>query len=474
MRFTWKMIFCVTILLALALSVSGYAVVHRTLESTLKQQVQNSQQDLRIFSVIIQTTAQNDLTLYTKSNTSFFEKLLLNNSVFQSSYYIWDGKGNPLLRSGDMPKDLKPWKNDGSMKTGYVTNAETTLLVSEQPLTLAGNEYVVAVGRDVSSVFADANANLNSYQFIMVIILVVGGALTTAFTFVLTRPIRRISRTARQLAQGHLEKRVNARGNDELQLLAQDFNTMADSLQTKMAELSDALQRQKEFTASFAHELKTPLTSVIGYADTLRSRILPKKQQLDAANYIFHEGKRLEAMSFALLDLFALERKTPAFSEVQIELIAQQVAQSCQYLAERDGIEIIVNAQKSRIFASAELLKTLLFNLMDNARKASQQDGKIILHGERTQEGYLLCVRDYGCGMEQTELSRITEAFYMVNKSRARAQGGAGLGLALCQKIAELHKSNLRFESEPGRGTCVSFELNDALLRAEYLGGGDE
>ncbi|MFR5421029.1 MAG: HAMP domain-containing protein [Oscillospiraceae bacterium] len=141
----------------------------------------------------------------------------------------------------------------------------------------------------------------------------------------MTRPLRRISRTARQLAAGQTDRRVTVRTDDELGDLAQNFNAMADALEARLRELAAAAQRQKEFTASFAHELKTPLTSVIGYADTLRSRTLPSEMQFEAANAIYTEGKRLERMSFALLDLFALERSEPSFSRVQTGALAASV-----------------------------------------------------------------------------------------------------------------------------------------------------
>ena len=97
--------------------------------------------------------------------------------------------------------------------------------------------------------------------------------------------------------------------------------------------------------------------------------------------------------------------------------------------------------------------------MIDNARKASEEGSKILLLGTRTEHGYRLSVIDRGRGIPADQLKRITEPFYMVDKSRARAEGGAGLGLALCRKIAEVHHARLTFRSEPGKGTAATLEL---------------
>ena len=223
--------------------------------------------------------------------------------------------------------------------------------------------------------------------------------------------------------------------------------------------LRESAQRQKDFTASFAHELKTPLTSVIGYADTLRSRALPPERQFEAANYIFTEGKRLEAMSFALLDLFALDKKEPERTLCRTEDLAKAAAQSAAYMLQQSGVQLETKVQPGSIQAAKELFVSLLFNLIDNARKASEPGQRITLSGEAVENGYCFRVRDRGRGIPPEALARITEPFYMVDKSRSRAQGGAGLGLTLCQRIAALHGAQLEIESREGQGTTVTIEL---------------
>ena len=181
--------------------------------------------------------------------------------------------------------------------------------------------------------------------------------------------------------------------------------------------------------------------------------------QFEAANAIYTEGKRLERMSFALLDLFALERSEPSFSRVQTGALAASVQKSCEYRLVRQKQSLQCDVEEAAVWGEPELLRTLLLNLLDNAHKASPPGAVLQLRGRVVPSGYLFCVIDPGRGIPPEELSRITDPFYMVDKSRARAAGGAGLGLTLCRKIAEVHGSSLRFESVVGEGTRVSFLL---------------
>ena len=126
------------------------------------------------------------------------------------------------------------------------------------------------------------------------------------------------------------------------------------------------------------------------------------------------------------------------------------------------GLTLSVRAEPGTLWGDAALLQTLLQNLLDNARKASDPGGRVYLTGRPQGDRYLIIVEDQGRGIPAEEIGKITEAFYMVDKSRSRAEGGAGLGLALCREIAELHGGTLRFQSELGFGTRATAELGGA------------
>jgi signal transduction histidine kinase len=266
------------------------------------------------------------------------------------------------------------------------------------------------------------------------------------------------------MAGGDLRARLPESGNDEIGELSVGFNKMAGSIEEKMNELALNAKQKEDFTASFAHELKTPLTSVIGYADMLYQRDLTPEQTKNAAMYILSEGLRLEALSLKLMDLIVLGKQDFVLEDVRAEALLENVAESLRPLYEVKSIALHLDADKAIVKAEFDLLKTLLINLIDNAVKADCND--IWLSGKNAKDGfYTVSVTDNGRGIPAEELNRITEAFYMVDKSRARKQHGAGLGLALVSKIANIHGCNIRFKSEPGIGTAASIRLKCAGRR---------
>ena len=136
------------------------------------------------------------------------------------------------------------------------------------------------------------------------------------------------------------------------------------------------------------------------------------------------------------------------------------VFQTAQPLAEKRGVKLEIEAERAYCRIEMDLMKTMVLNLLDNAFKSGTDivriTGKV---SEQAEERYVIRVEDHGRGIPEEQLSRITEAFYMVDKARSRKEHGAGLGLALCQKIAELHGTSLQYESKEGKGTTVSFAL---------------
>lgn len=214
-------------------------------------------------------------------------------------------------------------------------------------------------------------------------------------------------------------------------------------------------QRQRQLLGSLAHELKTPMTAILGYAQTLQRVKLPQEKQEKALSYIESECRRLSGLSAKMLELTGLYQEEGRLELREISLAglfdrAQEVAR--YRLKQKDiRLEREISCPRETLWGDEDLLMSFLLNLIDNGCKATEPGGRLVLTADRRGIG----LRDFGCGIPQEEISRVTEAFYMVDKSRSRKAGGAGLGLALCRQIAELHGARLQIESCPGEGTLV-------------------
>ena len=270
----------------------------------------------------------------------------------------------------------------------------------------------------------------------------------------LTRPLAVLTEAGAQIAAGDYARRTALHTGDEIETLSRSFDAMADAVQEKIADLQADVQRREDFVGAFTHELKTPMTSIIGYADILATMQTDPAEQREAAAAIAHEGRRLEALSHKLLALLGLSEEALTLTAVPLDSLWPRLRAACP------AAVLQTPPPPAPIVAGdAELLLDLLCNLVQNAVRAAAPGSPVALYCSQSGDAVTLTVADTGCGIPPEELPRITEPFYMVDKSRARRQGGSGLGLALCQRIAAAHGSALQIESEPGKGTRVSVTL---------------
>ena len=222
---------------------------------------------------------------------------------------------------------------------------------------------------------------------------------------------------------------------------------------TALQQLND---RQARFVADLTHELKTPLTSMIGYADLLRGGELPPESQRRAADAIYHESARLESLSQQLLSLQGLRQEALTLTVVPVAAAFDDVARSlpdCPVTLETDC------PPDAAVRADRVLLADLLRNLVLNAAHASAPGSVVTLRCLPAGDRWQLEVADIGCGIPPEALPHLTEPFYRVDKARARADGGSGVGLALCADIAAAFGTKLEFTSAVGEGTTVALTL---------------
>lgn len=460
MSYRLKLILTISVLIALTFSAGGTILISVSFQNSLETETQAALNDFQ--------GIQNTLFLLNSmgAQTGFDNLREALDSMAEQKVGRWQAL---CLKTGDHTI----YQSRGELLMGYALPALSTSQCSyirlddsygqgllAQSTIAAGSEKLVLTARfDFSSLYRTRESQNRIYLAAYAAVVTLGILAAVVLSFTMTRRLRRLTTAVRRIAGGDLTTRSRIASSDEFGQLSRDFDAMADKLQETLSRMELDMARQESFMGAFAHELKTPMTAIIGFADLLRQGNLDESTRMTAANYIFTEGRRLEKLSFKLLELIVLRKDAIAMKRVWLNRYLEEIERALAPSLREKGIRLVCRAEQARAVLEPDLVKSLLYNLIDNASKAMDQGGIIGVKATAIPGGCQFYVADNGRGMEEKELARITEAFYRVDKSRSRAQGGAGLGLALCKQIVELHNGSIHFDSKPGAGTQVTVTL---------------
>lgn len=226
-------------------------------------------------------------------------------------------------------------------------------------------------------------------------------------------------------------------------------------------EKQKALSKQKkQFTANLSHELKTPLTSIAGYAELIESGIAKEEDIKPFAATIRKQALRLVSVSEDIIKLSQLEENdaenTVSFSSVDIYEIAKRCVEALTASARLRDIEISIQGESAFVNGNSSLLEELIYNLCDNAIRYNKENGTVCVKILSAENGTMLVVEDTGIGIEEKYQQRVFERFFRVDKSRSKETGGTGLGLAIVKHIVQQHSAELKIDSKLGVGTKIS------------------
>ena len=334
------------------------------------------------------------------------------------------------------------------------TETRATLLdgVSERLLIAHAldGEITLLTALDVSPVYALRRELLRGTAALGLIGLALAGALAIWISGVLTRPLSQLADAAAKLADGDYTAPLPAAKNDEMNALIRAFSSMSTAIDERETALRTQAEERQALIDALAHEMRTPLTAILGGARLLQQSRLSGSQQSELLDTMAREASRLSTMDERLLLLTRLDHEAPAFAPFDSQAMAREA------LSVFDGVRL--EGDGAVFVGERELTILLLRNLVVNAQRAGGKEAvRVTLHPDGFD------VTDYGCGMTKEQIARAFEPFYKADKARTRSAGGAGLGLPLCRKIARLHHGKLHMESEIGRGTRVCYRFDTSL-----------
>ena len=403
--------------------------------------------------------------------------LILRNPHETSSFVINEiGTGNlretitPELREAVEKKPGQYWQSvkiketNGRFAPGIAVGTPLIL-----PLAGAHELYFVYS-------LADEQANLDLVMQVLgaggVALLLLVGAMTWVVVYSVLVPVRRTVRTAERLAAGDLNARVLSQGQDEMAQLADSFNKMAGSLQSKIDTLGQMSRLQQRFVSDVSHELRTPLTTMRIADDVIfDARRALNPAALRSAELLHDQIERFDAMLADLLEISRIDSGSArlSFETADINALARQVVEDTASLAEKVGCKVVLNLPAYPCTAELDTRRVtrIIRNLVVNAIEHSEGN-PVVITTDTSETAVSLRVSDHGVGMSPEVTSRVFDRFYRADTARARTTGGTGLGLAISLEDARLSGGTLEAWGKEGYGS--SFRLTLPRLRGGEMG----
>ena len=351
------------------------------------------------------------------------------------------------------PKEYLPLQTDLGQRQYIIQDiGGKSILLVGSILEINQIQYSFFIIRDISNVYNGIQAMATQFSLINLVVIAIAGIAVILLVRLGLRPVFILKQNTTLIANGIYDRQLEIVENDEIGELASDFNRMSAAVEKHVRELENEVNRRSMFMAALTHELKTPMTSISGNAQTLLRTKLTDEECEDALIRIDEECTRIERLSQKMIKLIVLQQgKSIELTPQSVDALLEIVQASCAGQLKQRSLALNIQNSMNTLPMDIDLLSSLFINLIDNASKASGQGDTICLHAQENT----ITVIDYGRGIPPEEINLITQPFYMVDKSRSKKAGGIGLGLALCEEIATLHGARLEFESELGIGTIV-------------------
>lgn len=479
MKFSTKIILGTWIIIALCFSLGGTYTIQKNFQVAFDDVAESSQRQHIMSRYSLEADVRNGVENAESFSTELVKKYAERiegygqNTGEMVLTEIQEGAENEIFYQTVEKIDdtIQKFIDDGGTihYESYENNGKHYLLMAS--IIEFYEEYRIKIVNryDISSTFAERDRQIREFIRLDIVVLIFSFILISILAHFLTRNIKKLSFISSRIAEGEYGIRTNIHSRDEMGELSRNFDMMAESIENHIHQLEKDVETREQFVSDFSHELKTPMTSMMGYSQLLLGNSLDKNKKEKAVNYIYSECNRLRKLSNTLLKMLGIIEENVDRKWVYTSWIAEQVEGICDVDMKKS--ELMIHVDDALINTDAELVITLLKNLISNGDKACQSKNtdRVTVTGniDRESRGYVFIVEDTGCGMEKDEIDKIIQPFYMIDKSRSRSQGGSGIGLAICNRICQFLNIDMKIESEIGKGTMVTLRFAESRMGEE-------
>jgi len=309
-------------------------------------------------------------------------------------------------------------------------------------------------------------ANMRNIQATLLIMAIAFSIIAAVALYLILssifKPFSIVAKVSRKIANGQFSQRIPVNTKNEVAQVAHDFNKMAEKIEKQIILLEEESVNKQQFIDNFAHEMRTPLTSIYGYAEYMQKALLDDGEVIDLSGRIMNKSSYLNEIANSLLQLALLRDYVPDKQEILITHLFEDIHLTVKTLVENKNINFTYKSYIKTMVGQEDLIKSLLLNLCINAIKAcTPNDSSIYMEAKKDESCIVLSVTDNGCGIPTDALAKVTQPFYRVDTARDQKHGGSGLGLTLCQNIVEAHKAKMVIESIIDVGTTITITFTN-------------
>lgn len=440
------------VMLAISLALCGIILLDAAATNSIKSAEQGAQGELSMLNVSYENVLK-ELT-----SSSMGEAVQRSIAVYLFRQYISSQSQFSLMRNGEILYNNSDYAIETilqgeSNKTIHV-DGKWLYLATDEELMLNNTSYQIFITRDVTDVYQGIYTLRLQFIAICLGTFILSAVIIMLCTFRALQPLKTLQKSAAAIANGIYDQRIGIHGRDEIAELGKSFNKMADAVQQNIEKITATAEERKLLLGALTHELKTPMTAIIGYSEYLQKSRLTVAQREEAIDFIHLESQRLERLTQKMMRLITLtDGESVQLSIVPVKQLFTMIERTVLVTAKERGVNVTMDFESVYYNMDVDLIASVIINLFDNACAAGAKN----VHINATQAG--VTVSDDGCGIPSKALELITQPFYRIDKARSRKHGNAGLGLALVQRIAELHRAGLIIESEENKGTRIIFSF---------------
>ncbi len=348
-------------------------------------------------------------------------------------------------------------------------------LYDEEQLTVfypVGHNYLtrgyIVISKPISTIKSNSNEVFNYNYVTMLATILFCSVFFILFIMNVSRPIRKITAATSKYAKGNFSDKINLNRNDEI-------GRLADSLDYMASEINNLNDYQKKFIANISHDFRSPLTSIKGYLEAMLDGTIPPEMQEKYLNIVITETERLTKLTNNLLTMNNVSDKGMVLDLSNFDIIdmIKKTIETFEGICEKKKIKfkLIFSDKTLMVNADYSKIQQVLYNLIDNAIKFSNNDSSIIISANEKNDKINISVKDFGIGIPKDSVSKIWERFYKSDLSRGKDKKGTGLGLSIVKDIITAHKEYIDVVSTEGVGTEFIFALPKTKTAKEPLLG---